>query len=353
MARHSRVFFVEEPIFDTDSAHLDTRQNDDNLWVIVPHLPMNSSAGKINKIIGLLLKQLWRFFNIQSPIAWYYNPMALEYSDPSVPDLVIYDCLSELSALKNVPDSLKENEKNLLAIADLVFTGGRSLYQSKKLQHGSTYFFPGTIDNKHFEKARHLQPELFDQENIPHPRIGFSGVIDERMDIDLLKELAMKKPDWHFILIGPMINMTTAALSMHSNIHCLGQKTYKELPWYISGWDAAMIPFSVNESTRYISPAKTPEYLAAGKPVIATPVHDIVKDYGLNNLIYIAQNADDFIEAIEQGLHIKDKTAWLKKVDAELAKKSWDETCEKMMCIIKEHMPATVQVPEHKENEYA
>jgi glycosyltransferase involved in cell wall biosynthesis len=247
------------------------------------------------------------------------------------PELIIYDCMDELSAFKNAPASLKQNEAELMSRADIVFTGGQSLYEAKKDLHPNIHAFPSSIDKKHFEKARSLDKDPPDQLPIPYPRIGFFGVIDERMDIVLLEEAARKKPNWNFILIGPVVKIDPATLPKYPNIFYLGGKDYNELPSYLAGWDVAMMPFALNESTRFISPTKTPEYLAGGKPVVSTAIRDVVNPYGENGLVYIAQDADDFIRGIESEMNMRDPRVWLKMTDAFLAKNSWDITAEKMI----------------------
>jgi len=330
LAMHFRIFFVEEPVFDTGSAYVEQSRPCEGVWVLLPHLPAGLSETEKDDLLFFLLSDLFRQFAITEHIAWYYTPMAIPFGRHLNSTLVIYDCMDELTAFKFAPPQLKQQEDQLLAMADVVFTGGFSLYESKKYYHDNIYLFPSSIDKKHFEKARDLPALTNDQETIPSPRIGFFGVVDERMDIDLLRELAVKKPEWHFVIIGPVVKIDPESLPQLPNIHFLGQKNYNDLPDYISGWNVAMMPFAINASTRYISPTKTPEYLAAGKPVVSTAIHDVVKDYGVTGLIHIAENADEFISSIESALR-QDKKVWLKAVDIALAGNSWDITCEKMM----------------------
>lgn len=330
-ARYFRVLFIEEPVFDADKAFLDNQQNEDKVWVIVPHLPPGLSAEESIAEQNRLLKDFLQYFEVQQFIAWYYTPMAIDLNRSFKPSLVIYDCMDELSAFKNAPPVLAQKENELMEQADIVFTGGNSLYLAKKNKHLNIFCFPSSIDRRHFEKARHLHVDLFDQQNIPFPRIGFFGVIDERMDISLLADMAAKKPDWHFILIGPVVKIDPADLPRQPNIHYLGPKTYKELPYYIARWDVAMMPFAINESTRFISPTKTPEYLAAGKPVVSTPIRDVVTAYGETGLVYIAATACQFIIEIQNALDMTDRFNWQKSVDIALSQQSWDKTVEKMM----------------------
>ncbi|MEO5684896.1 MAG: glycosyltransferase family 1 protein [Chitinophagaceae bacterium] len=333
-ARHFRVLFIEEPVFDAEKPYLDTQQNTDKVWVIVPHLSSQTSPDASIALQNDLLKDFFDYFKVAEFIAWYYTPMASGLNPAFKPALVIYDCMDELSAFKNAPAEITHKENELMARADIVFTGGSSLYSSKKNKHSNIYLFPSSIDQRHFEKARTLRVELSDQQDIPSPRIGFFGVIDERMDIDLLASIAAEKPQWHFILIGPIVKIDSATLPVNANIHYLGSKTYQELPFYISKWDVAMMPFAINESTKFISPTKTPEYLAAGKPVVSTPVPDVVSEYGDKGLVCIAGTANEFVVEIEKAMNIPDRVQWLKAVDTVLRQNSWDITVEKMMFII-------------------
>jgi UDP-galactopyranose mutase len=262
--------------------------------------------------------------------------MALPFTNHLNPELVIYDCMDELSAFKFAPPELLQYEKDLFTKADIVFTGGHSIFENKKNAHHNIYSFPSSIDKNHFGKARKMKTEPEDQKHIPHPRFGFFGVIDERFDIEMIDAVAKAKPDWHFVLLGPIVKIDPASLPQYDNIHYLGGKKYDELPSYIAGWDIAMIPFAMNESTKFISPTKTPEYLAAGKPVISTPIRDVVSPYGNNGLVHIVFNADEFIAAAEGELAKKKRSAWQRKVDDFLAGNSWDRTWSQMVRNIEE-----------------
>jgi len=329
-ASHFRIFFVEEPLFDVEAAYTELSKPAENVWVVHPHLPARLSDAEKDELLVFLLSDLFMQFNIIEYIAWYYTPMAVSFSKNFNPTLVIYDCMDELSAFNFAPPQLKEQENYLFSVADIVFTGGYSLYEVKKHYHNNIHLFPSSIDKKHFERARAFPHLTSDQATIPSPRIGFFGVVDERMDIALLAEMAHKKTDWHFIIIGPVVKIDPQILPQLPNLHFLGQRSYIELPGYIAGWDVAIMPFAINAATRFISPTKTPEYLAAGKPVVSTAIHDVVKFYGDTGLIQIANDADEFITCIEYALR-QDKNIWLTAVDKALAGNSWDITCENMM----------------------
>ena len=248
----------------------------------------------------------------------------------------VYDCMDELAAFAKAPPSMVEAERQLLNQCDLVFAGGRSLFEAKRKLHPSVYEFPSSVDLEHFRRARSIQPDPIDQAQIPHPRLGFYGVIDERLDSSLIQQVATEHPDWHFILVGPIFDSKVERQTLPDgrNVHYLGTKEYKDLPLYLSGWDVAMLPFAHNESTRYISPTKTPEYLAAGKRVVSTSIRDVVHPYGDEGLVSIADSPEAFGEAIQQCL---DGSSELDRemVDSFLADRSWDRTWAEMEALIR------------------
>jgi len=329
-SKHTRVFFIEEPIFHDAPEKLHIDKSEDNVHVVVPHLQHGLSEEQVIARQKAMIQDLFSLMEINRYFAWYYTPMAIPFTDNLTPELVVYDCMDELAAFKFAPPALKQNEKTLLGKADVVFTGGYSIYESKKNSHHNIYPFPSSIDKDHFGTARSVKKDPADQAHIPHPRFGFFGVIDERLDIDLIAKAAELKPEWQFIIIGPVVKIDPATLPRLSNIHYLGGKNYKELPQYLSGWDVALIPFAMNESTKFISPTKTPEYLAAGIPVISTPIKDVVSPYGDNKLVHIAATAEQLVKHGEAILKSKRKKSWLQKVDGFLDGNSWDRTWSQM-----------------------
>jgi UDP-galactopyranose mutase len=335
MSRYpGRVFFIEEPVIHegTDKYEVTPTQSG-NVSVVTPKLETRNEFDKDERL-RILLDQLISSENISGYIAWYYSPMALRFSDHLDPLVTIYDCMDELSAFKFAPPELRELESELFNKADVVFTGGNALFEAKKNFHHNMYSFPSSIDRSHFIQARQNLQEPVDQSSIGHPRFGFFGVLDERLDIVLVDELARMRPDWNFIFVGPVVKIDPDSLPRRSNIFYLGGKTYSELPAYLAGWDVAMMPFAINDSTRFISPTKTPEYLCGGKPVISTPITDVVNDYGSAGLVHIAQNAGEFVIAGETVLKGEDSDGWLKKVDDRLAHNSWDITWQQMEALI-------------------
>lgn len=351
-SKHQRVFFIEEPIFHDAADKIHIENYNDNLYVVTPHLQHRPNGEEVvsglQKMVSSLLLQMQvnRFFS------WYYTPMALPFTEHLNPELVIYDCMDELSAFKFAPPELTQFEKQLFAKADIVFTGGHSIYESKKNAHHNIFPFPSSIDKAHFGKARKIRKDPEDQKAIPHPRFGFFGVIDERFDIELIDAVAKAKPDWQFVLLGPVVKIDPATLPRHANVHYLGGKKYEELPNYLAGWEIAIIPFAINESTRFISPTKTPEYLAAGKPVISTPIRDVVSPYGNNKLVHIASNAEEFIAAAEAELAKKRRSSWVKKVDEFLEGNSWDRTWSQMVRNMAATLEQNTSVKKAKEGAY-
>lgn len=348
-AMERRVFFIEEPTFHNDTlAQLDIRLREGGVCVVVPRLPKGLSEHEIYAIQKLLVDELIAECRIRDYVLWYYTPMALPFSSHLNPQAVVYDCMDELSCFKGAPPAIRECEAELLALADVVFTGGQSLYEAKRRQHRNIHPFPSSIDLSHFGQARDISEDPADQAAIPHPRLGFFGVIDERMDTALLDRLAEARPDWQIVMIGPVVKIDPSELPRRPNIHYLGGKNYKELPNYLAGWDVALLPFAINESTRYISPTKTPEYLAAGKPVVSTSIRDVVRPYGEMNLVRIAERHTDFIMAVEDCLKEKEKAGhseWLVRVDDLLAQNSWDKTWLRMMKEIDKAVSARQSAP--------
>jgi UDP-galactopyranose mutase len=351
-AKHRRVFYFEEPVFGmTELPRLHLRETNENVMVVIPYLPSNIDPSKMEAALTDLVDELIYEEELIDYTTWYYTPMALSFTRHLEPAATIFDCMDELSLFKGAHQSLIDLEAELMKRADVVYTGGYSLYEAKKHNHHNIHPIPSSIDYNHFSQARQKLIEPDDQINIPHPRIGFYGVIDERFNIELLDQIATERPDFHFIIVGPVVKIDPRTLPRKSNIHYLGKKDYFALPLYLAGWDCAMMPFALNDSTKFISPTKTPEFLAAGRPVVSTSINDVVQPYGVQKLVHIADNAKDFIQCIEKGMaEIKD-IEWLDKVDHILRDNSWDNTFEKMAALEKDlgraknlvHKPRIIQ----------
>jgi UDP-galactopyranose mutase len=328
-ARGGCVLYVEEPLTIDGASRLDVRRDISGVVVAVPRLDAGLSENDRDRSQRRLLREAIAAHVPGSYVFWYYTPMALAMTHELAAETVVYDCMDELSAFAGAPTELRQRELELFRKADVVFTGGQTLYEAKRSQHHNVHAFPSSVDVAHFAQARSLTVDPPDQARIPHPRIGFFGVIDERMDCPLLRGVAEARPDWQIVLIGPTAKVDPSSLPQASNIHYLGPRSYADLPSYIAGWDVATLPFARNEATRFISPTKTPEYLAAGKPVVSTSIRDVVRPYGLRGLARIADDPPSFVSAIEAAL-AEDGAEARHLADAFLSHLSWDETWVRM-----------------------
>jgi glycosyltransferase involved in cell wall biosynthesis len=329
-ARHFRVLVIEEPVFRQGAtAHIELSRRPPGVTVAVPVLPEGLDADDIILEQRELVETLIGGERSPTRVFWYYTPMALAFSSHLDCDLAVYDNMDELSLFRGASPELIALENELFRHADLVFTGGMSLYEAKRNRHRSVHAFPSSIDFDHFSQARTMRDEPDDQAAIPHPRLGFFGVIDERMDAGLVGALAALRPQWQFVMIGPVVKIDEATLPRAPNIHWLGGRSYDELPSYLAGWDAGLMPFAMNESTRFISPTKTPEFLAAGVPVVSTPIADVVRPYGEKGLVEIGCTPLEIVRKVERIME-RPREAWLQKVDRHLASGSWDKTWSAM-----------------------
>jgi Glycosyl transferases group 1 len=328
-AKGRKVVYFEEPIFkEGQSPDLQVR-SDNGVLVATPLLPLDLDEIQVGRMTRQMLDELLAKQSIKQFVLWMYTPMPLPYLEGLKPQAVVYDCMDELANFRFAPPSLRAREQQLFQKADVVFTGGMSLYEAKCNQHGNVHCFPSSVEVAHFSKARRLLPEPRDMQNLRHPRVGFYGVIDERMDLELIEQCSRALPEVEFVLVGPLAKISLDELPQSSNVHFLGQKSYSELPAYLAHWDVAILPFAMNESTRFISPTKTPEYLAAGKPVVSTPIKDVVRPYGDAGVVYIAQDPKEFCAYIRKAL-LEDQRPRQYKADAMVQQMSWDNTWERM-----------------------
>lgn len=327
------VVYIEEPVPGAASDHLECIDVAKSVQVWRPHLrsAQHGMHGENEPAMQRLVLAAMNARNITSYLAWFYTPMALFMAEVLEPECIIYDCMDELSMFKHAPARLMEQEKALFDRADVVFTGGRSLYQAKRTLHDNVHCFPSSVDALHFSTPTADHPL---QAALPHPRIGYCGVIDERVDIDLLAGIASLRPDWQIVMVGPTAKIDPASLPRPANIHWLGQQVYADLPAFIQSWDVCLLPFALNDSTRFISPTKTLEYMASGRPSVSTAIRDVVESYG--PLVKIRADAEGFVEACDTLMRRDtaqrhaDDTA----VELILAKTSWDATAAAMIDLI-------------------
>jgi UDP-galactopyranose mutase len=329
------VLFFEEPLPAEVGAAMgvDLRTcADSGVIIATPRLPDGLEGACRQAVLRQLLDEAMAAHAIDRPVLWYYTPMMLPLSRHVEAAAVVYDCMDELANFRFAPPELTQLEAELMTEADVVFTGGHSLYEAKRDLHANIHPFPSSVDRPHFAQARGRTDP--DAPGRAGPRLGFYGVIDERMDLELIAAVADGRPEWNLIMVGPVVKIAEADLPRRPNIHYLGMRAYEDLPTVLSGWDVALMPFAINDSTRFISPTKTPEYLAAGRPVVSTPIRDVVRHYGDLAGVKIADTPAAFVSACEAALALRGGADWLTEVDEVLASLSWEQTHLRMAALI-------------------
>ena len=343
LARHYNILLIEEPIHHAGAPSLKKTVVAPNVTVYQPFTPADA-PGFHDDQIPLLQPLLSGLVpDGESPIVWFYTPMAMPLLQGMHPALVVYDCMDELSAFKNPPRQLLQRETALLARADIVFTGGPSLYEAKRARHDNAYCFPSSVDAAHFGRARDASISHPDQAGFARPRLGFFGVIDERFDVPLLAALAEARPDWELVIVGPVVKIDAAALPRHPNIHYMGQQPYEALPAFLAGWDVCLMPFALNEATRFISPTKVLEYMAAEKPIVSTPITDVKVPYG--HVVAIADTPESFIAACDAALAMtpEQQARMVDEMRTIVAGTSWQSTADRMHAILDEAVGASAR----------
>ena len=343
LAEHYNILFVEEPMHTEGQARLEKMAVAPNITVYRPHTPIHQWGFHDDQLPTLqnLLADLVP--EGERPVVWFYTPMALPLLQGLNPSLVVYDCMDELAAFKNPPKQLLQRESALLNLADLVFTGGPSLYEAKKDRHANAHCFSSSVDAKHFRQALESAISHPDQAHIAGPRLGFYGVIDERFDTDLVRQMAARHPEWQIVLVGPVVKIDPAELPRADNVHYMGQRNYDELPKFLAGWDLCLLPFAMNDSTKFISPTKVLEYMAAEKLSVSTPITDVKVPYG--DVVAIAATADEYIAACERMLAAADeeKAALVERMRHIVANTSWDKTAGRMHELISTTAPGAAR----------
>lgn len=343
LASEYRIVFMEEPVSGAGHDHLERLTPTENVEVLRPHLTDNV-GGFHDDLLPKLQNQLAEFLResgIEDYLVWFYTPMALPLANDLNPQAVIYDCMDELSAFKNAPRQLLQRENALYQKADLVLTGGPSLYRSKSQRHHNVHCFSSSVDAAHFAPKPDGPADHPAQAALPHPRLGYCGVIDERVDVPLIAAMADAHPEWQIVMVGPVAKIAPESLPQQANIHWLGQQGYTDLPQFMAGWDVCLLPFALNESTQFISPTKTLEYMAAGKPSVSTRIRDVADPYG--HVVAIADSADEFIQACEKVLaQTPEQIATSEReMRAIVAGTSWDRTANAIRALI-ESLPISV-----------
>lgn len=342
MAATHPVVYIEEPVHSEEVAHFEESSPAPGVVVLRPHTPVREAGYHPDQIrvIEPLLVEYLRAHGIEETLAWFYTPMALPLLRAIDPVVVVYDCMDELASFKGAPQGMRQQELALMKRADVVFTGGISLYEAKRTLHPNVHCQPSAVDVDHFAPSKldgfspHAGQALTLQGHLGRPRLGYFGVIDERMDLKLVASLAHAHPQWNIVMVGPVAKVDPAALPRLENIHWLGPQPYARLPYLVRDWDVCLMPFALNDATQYISPTKTLEYLAAEKPVVSTAVRDVIALYG--EVVHIASNELDFIELCEAVLASSQPANLLGSGDARhgLSHFSWRATAQAMLSLI-------------------
>ena len=344
-AQHCRVIFCDPPDWGPAGkpSHFDEQPGVEGVRVVRPRFPADIYGTPGNSYEELWARLLPELLAEAGPntILWVFSPMAdylVAAAKPQV-ELVVYDCMDELANFRGSTPDMRAREARLLELADLVFTGGRSMYEVRKDRHPRVYCFPSGVDVEHYRQVRDpATPEANALMSIPHPRLGYFGVLDERIDWELIAAVAEQRPAWQWVLVGPTAKVAPEELPQLPNVHYLGQQTYADLPTFLKGFDIATMPFALSEATRFISPTKTPEYLAGGKAVISTPVPDVVAQY--SGIVYLADDADAWITTVEKMLAAScaERERRLAQAQPILAESSWDSTVERMWGLMEGRM---------------
>ena len=335
LAAYRPVLFVEEPVVTPGRLALDVAAVAPGVRVARPVVPTDGTpfgASQETALISLLRTRLaadeWK-----RVVAWLYTPMAVRLAKALHPEAIVYDCMDDLSGFLGAPQDLQNKDRELLAAADAVMTGGPSLWKLKRERHAYVHCFPSSVDVEHFQAAGDVE-EPEDQSALPRPRLGYSGVIDERMDLDILAAMSAAHPEWQIVMVGPVVKIDPATLPQAPNLHYIGRKDYSELPAHLAGWDVALIPFARNSATKYVSPTKILEYMAADRLIVSTPITDVAEPYG--DIVFLGATPEEFVRACEAALACSDIEQATRRARARriLSRTSWDDTTRRMDEII-------------------
>ncbi len=262
-------------------------------------------------------------------VQWFYDPMAVTaFAGRMNESAIVYDCMDELSQFKGAPPALVERERDLLRVADVVFAGGRKMHESKSRFNANCHFYGCGVDVEHFGRARDAKTSVpDDMAALSGPTLGYFGVVDERLDYELLAKLADADPDWNIVMVGPMTKIDPAIVPQRPNLHWLGGREYSRLPAYAKGFDVCLMPFARNEATEYINPTKALEYMATARPIVSSDVPDVVSNF--SSVVGIARSHDEFIALCRTALQSPDQQAVARGVQM-AEDNTWDAIVAKL-----------------------
>lgn len=333
-AKRHRILFIEEPYFDAREGGnwIEVREGMPDVSVAAPHLAPGlaeeEQALELRRLAEEAIAAANAFGDFDEPLHWYYAPMMASWGLDLSSRGVVYDCMDELSQFRYAPPALVANERRLMERADIVFTGGYELYAKKSKLHKNVHCFGCGVEYEHFSQAQDAGGSIpEDLKMLGKPVVGWFGVIDERVDYDLLLRAAALRPEYRFAMVGPVVKVDPDSLPKADNLHWLGGRDYAQLPAYCRGFDVCMMCFAINEATQYINPTKALEYMATGKPVVSTPVRDVVRQYA--DAADVVSSAEEFVRALDRAIAKPDQ-AKIRRGLQRARQASWDETVDRM-----------------------
>lgn len=351
LAKYHRILFVEEPVLAPEGTAQPEAAMEEvlpNLFVLTPQVPASECSDTplwlwpCREEIDRQVRQAMKKLDFRYRALWLYTPTPDFLVETVQPEMMVYDVMDELANFKFAPLQLKENEKRLLAQSALVFTGGASMYESKKHHNSNTHLFASGVDEAHYAAACHPEtrtPEWLD--TIPAPRATYIGVIDERMDYELIAQMADAYPQIQFLMCGPVVKVDPESLPKRDNLHYPGQQTYADLPRILKGSDICLMPFARNDATRYISPTKTLEYMATHRPIVSTAIPDVVRFY--SDIVYLAETPEQFVQQIAVAMNESEAERARKRRREEkvLAEQAWDAIADAMETLMQKEWSKT------------
>ena len=333
LSRRWQVVFIEEPVPGSPRAELEVFEPMPGVQVWRPHVPGDANGFHDDHlpVLRQLLSAGVRERSVSNYWLWFYTPMALPLAADLRPRGIVYDCMEELALLADAPRQLAQRENALFKKADMVFAGGPGIYKAKRSRHPDVHCFPSSVDAQHFAQQAGEHPLHHD---IPRPRLGYCGAIDGRVNLSLVDAIAKARPEWNIVMVGELALGVSDKLPRRDNIHWLGRQSYADLPRFIQGWDVCLLPYALNDATRLISPAKTLEYMACGKPAVSTSIRDVVEPYG--HVVRVADTPEGFVADIEMLLarSQEEQQAHARELATIVARTSWDGTANSMAQLI-------------------
>jgi UDP-galactopyranose mutase len=344
LSRHHRILFVEEPVYTPETGGPPVPNMYvalPNLVVLTPQVPKEECGDTplwlwpCQDRITQQVRDALTALDFRHRTLWFYTPTPEFLVEVVEPEMLTYDVMDELANFKFAPPQLKEREHRLLSQSSVVFTGGASLYDAKKHHNRNTHLFASGVDGEHYAKACHPDTTVPDwMKVIPGPRATYIGVIDERLDYDIVAAMAEARPDVQFLMCGPVVKVDPESLPKASNLHYPGQQNYADLPRILKGSDVCLMPFARNEATKFISPTKTLEYMATHRPIVSTPIKDVERFY--SDIVFLADTAEQFVAQIDAALNEPASERARKRLREEkiLAEQAWDAIADNIRTLL-------------------